>query len=108
MINTLIKILYKLTHNIEKCNVKYNDIGFYKKCAFTINGKDCRIMYSDNSNEYLYSFNWNQCITDSFSDEMSKLEFLKAFEHLKKACIEYTKSQFISFSNTREKTDEID
>lgn len=109
MINTLIKILYKIAGNVEKYDVKYYNFEFIKYAYFKVNNKDYLIKYLKNSsNNYSYSFNQNTDITESFPNEILKLEFLKAMENLIQACIECTKSKFISFADAREETDEID
>lgn len=109
MINTLIKILYKIAGNVGKYDVRYYDDEFIKDVYFKVNNKDYIIKYFKNiPNNYSYSFNMHIDITESFPNEILKLEFLKAIENLIQACIECTKSQFISFADAREETDEID
>lgn len=109
MINTLIKILYKIAGNVEKYDVKYYNSEFIKYVYFKVNNKDYFIKYFKNiPDNYSYNFNQNIDITESFPNEILKLEFLKAIENLIQACIECTKSQFISFADAREETDEID
>lgn len=109
MINTLIKILYKIAGNVEKYDVKYYNSEFIKGVYFKVNNKDYFIKYFKNiPNNYLYSFNQPIDVTELFPNEILKLEFLKAMENLNQACIECTKSQFISFADAREETDEID
>ena len=45
MINTLIKILYKIAGNVEKYDVKYYNYEFIKDVYFKVNNKDYFIKY---------------------------------------------------------------
>lgn len=104
MINTLIKILYKIAGNVEKYGAAY-----YTTYDYTVaKWKFGRIIYDNYDGTFKYGINSGNYIKESFPNEISKLEFLKAMENLNQACIECTKSQFISFADAREETDEID